>query len=712
MKSVCIITNEIFGPHKNGGIGTSQTFLALLLAQNNYNVTIIYTGSIEHLNVGHWEKWYASASIRFVHFQNSRRRIYPSFFEKSHNLVEFFHNESFDVVILQDWGGDGYGLTAAKRCGYLSSTTFVMWLHSPNVWCMHANEERSGDIDLLYRNEMERAAVENADVIWAPSQYMIDWLCDRGWNIRDRAIVRKLFIPSVSLSEKQPPSTLDTTAVEIKIRKKVLNTLVFFGRLERRKGIEVFCKAINMSSDIQSKIKKIIFIGKPANWSVDEIKMQLQAVRSGIKIEFFTDLNSPDALDLVRRTDGLVVMPSLADNSPCVVYECLQSQIQFISSTNGGMSELIHIDDVPLHVSSPRPDKLAELIRLHLNATRRYIAKSSFNFQDLREEYLQAFADLPSSNSGISLKCADPSLVTVVITHYERPILLIRLLDEFAKQSVSGFKVIVVDDCSRSDAARLVLNQIKKGTYPFSLFVIEKSENAYLGAARNTGLASVETPYVIFFDDDNLPFVTFVEEYLNAITRSDADTVTSLMVGFEGMQPPMEDIYSQPHWGFVPFTMSVSIWMNNFGDAAAIYRADKVRAVGGFHERYGITHEDWGLHLKMSQAGHRKAYIPRPLFWYRGSADSMSRTTNKYANAQVQIDQWMELLPASGSAVVQFILGLGEAIPARAREIHEMRIALENQRITFENGETSARAQLRRLSSILGSSEQVKSSSS
>ena len=43
---VCIVTGEIVGPHKNGGIGTSMTGLAETLASSGLPVTILYTGSV------------------------------------------------------------------------------------------------------------------------------------------------------------------------------------------------------------------------------------------------------------------------------------------------------------------------------------------------------------------------------------------------------------------------------------------------------------------------------------------------------------------------------------------------------------------------------------------------------------------------------------------------------------------------------------------
>src|SRR6185436_20663025 len=66
--SVCIVSNEIIGPHKNGGIGTAMTGLAEHLANIGCRVTILYTGAVfaPHVALGGWKRLYAEIGIEFV----------------------------------------------------------------------------------------------------------------------------------------------------------------------------------------------------------------------------------------------------------------------------------------------------------------------------------------------------------------------------------------------------------------------------------------------------------------------------------------------------------------------------------------------------------------------------------------------------------------------------------------------------------------------
>src|SRR5947208_2569322 len=63
--SVCIVTSELIGPFKNGGIGTAMTGLAEQLARSGCAVTVLYTGVITRRepSVDPWVSRYAVKGI-------------------------------------------------------------------------------------------------------------------------------------------------------------------------------------------------------------------------------------------------------------------------------------------------------------------------------------------------------------------------------------------------------------------------------------------------------------------------------------------------------------------------------------------------------------------------------------------------------------------------------------------------------------------------
>src|SRR3974390_1750961 len=64
----CIISSEVVGPFKNGGIGTHCYYLAQFLSRElHWDIPFLYTGPIETHDEAYWEQWFRrELDIRFV----------------------------------------------------------------------------------------------------------------------------------------------------------------------------------------------------------------------------------------------------------------------------------------------------------------------------------------------------------------------------------------------------------------------------------------------------------------------------------------------------------------------------------------------------------------------------------------------------------------------------------------------------------------------
>lgn len=708
-KRICIVTNEIFGPHKNGGIGTSQTFLALLLSEADFCVDILYTGEIKHRTETHWISWYRARGVGFKSLGDGSLRMLPNFMAQSHNVFEYLLEKSYDIIIFQDWGGHGYATACAKRTGLIEGPTIVTWLHSPQVWLDFANQDRVGSIDHQYRCEMERAAVEMSDVILSPSQYMIDWLKDSGWDL-PHAICLPLYIPNIQLSEDDLVADSNETLQQRKEAKErdssqsPIDEIVFFGRLETRKGIDVFINAIKILLP-HRKIENVTFLGKAATHTFESIKNALGEAIAYANFSHLDNLNSSEAIKYILSRRCLVVVPSLADNSPCTIYECLNNKIPFITTNCGGMIELIDPEDRSKFVCNPKAGDIAKLIGNFLDSTHEPIyPRSRLDADGVKSISIDFFSRLSNHDTirGSTTMLDAAKDVTVVITHYERPHMLDGLLKSLTNQTAKGFQVIIVDDASQSKEAKIKLKELASRSFEFALKILVADENRYLGAARNLGLRHVETKYVVFIDDDNVAMPTMVADYCKAIIVSSADVVTCAMVSFDGnLGVPRSDRKSYDHWGFCPAALSLAAVRNVFGDATAIYRVDAIKEAGGFHEEHGVTHEDWELHLRLSIAGKKYEYLPVPTFWYRGSADSMIRTTNKFKNDERQIRAWRKILPRNAQLVPTLLVGFERSMLALEAENRALRDEIYASKLKHYRDELSATAQLKRISSCL-----------
>ena len=132
----------------------------------------------------------------------------------------------------------------------------------------------------------------------------------------------------------------------------------------------------------------------------------------------------------------LIIMPSLADNSPCVIYECLNHKLRFITTSVGGMSELIAEEDLSHTVTPSAPKQLASFIKEVVSETKMQIApRPRADWQKIADIYVALFSE---EQGPATPACRVNELdvrVTFVVTHYERPRLLSRALEGIEMQT-------------------------------------------------------------------------------------------------------------------------------------------------------------------------------------------------------------------------------------------------------------------------------------
>src|SRR5205823_8488537 len=119
-------------------------------------------------------------------------------------------------------------------CGSaLTDVRMLVKLHSSSQWMREGNGFWPRNEEDLQLDYCERYAFENADVQASPSRYMFEYARSIGWNVRSDARV----IPNPAVSRE------GEAAAEPQRRGSAAASpsrpeLVFFGRLETRKGLE------------------------------------------------------------------------------------------------------------------------------------------------------------------------------------------------------------------------------------------------------------------------------------------------------------------------------------------------------------------------------------------------------------------------------------------------------------------------------------------
>lgn len=106
------------------------------------------------------------------------------------------------------------------------------------------------------------------------------------------------------------------------------------------------------------------------------------------------------------------------------------------------------------------------------------------------------------------------STLSVIVTTYERPDALDRVLESLAHQRLVPLEVIVADDGSKPPTAECIA--LWQRAFPCPLHhVWQPDEGFRAAAARNKALAAAQGDYIVFMDGDCIAPVDFLANHLH-----------------------------------------------------------------------------------------------------------------------------------------------------------------------------------------------------
>ena len=627
IKKVCIVTPDIIGPIKNGGIGTHCYYLANYYASfKDIDVTILFTSPFDVDTESHWRNYYSQRDIDFRHVLEPPVEEITNFgamwaTRRSRYISDFLSNYKFDVIHFQDFQGNGFIPIREKKMGLnYQDTLMTVTMHSPAQWI---REGMNKAVELPFINlkleYIEKYSCENADLLLAPSKHMFDWALANGWKLAEnRQVIPCLYKDDAKVS--LGAGDIDGSH------------LIFFGRLETRKGLAVFCEAVNKltKSDPDHGIRHISFLGKHGQVGVEDSTTYLDRFRaghSGIKCDIISDFDSFKAIKYIKSSRGIVVIPSLLDNFPYTVTEALNEGLPFLASSIGGIPEMVSPDVL----FDPKPDSLAAIM-----ANRQKVvikARKLFSNAESQKKWLTLVEEnerfLPPPEA-VAENDPKPT-VSICIPYYNYGKYLPSLCQALTKTKYENIEVVVVNDGSTDPASRKVFDK-EKEKYESRGWLFLSKENEGIGATRNYAARYAKGEYLIFVDADNIPYPNMVADFVQGMQRSGCDCLTCHFTSFSRVEVPAAR--QIPSYCYTPIGPCLDLgWAENvFGDANFIIKKDVFEKLDGFGIDRDSSWEDWEFLAKLSLSGYQMDVLPRPLVWYRHSEESFSRVTNYYKN--------------------------------------------------------------------------------
>ena len=622
-KRICIATPDILGPIKNGGIGTAYHHLARQLAAWGHEVVIAYVNynAADGAQMADARALYARHGVAFEPVvphpaaESALARI-PA---PGWTLLDWLRarERPFDIVHVPDWHGLGYGALLAKSLGLaFGETHFVVVGHAPSLWATEGSGQlvhAEAELGWLF---MERRSVELADTFISTSVHLIEWMRDAGYALPARAFVWPNAVP---LPDPAPAAA----AARAERDGAPLEEVVFFGRLEPRKGLLLFIDAVDRLVRRGQAPPRVTFLGARSA-RIDGPELIRRAARQWpVVVRTITGAGADEAVAYLARPGRLAVTPSLQENCSLAVLECLQAGIPFVAAAAGGTPELIDPGDhpralVPLDYIA-LGDRLAELAAAPLRALR---PRRGFDcVLDVWRGWHAQAAPFAAAAGRFAARAesaaAETPPVTVCLVHHERPALLRMAAGSALAQDYPNLDAVLVDDGSESPAALAALAEVE-ADFAARGWRVVRQENRYVGAARNTAARAARGEWLLFLDDDNVLFPDAVSRLVRAARFAGADCVPAASIRFTGDGDPRADgaALGTPI-RFLGAARAWSHFSNVVGDTCALVRRDVFEAAGGFTEEYRVGMEDLAFYNRLVRDGRRIEPLPDPVYYYR-----------------------------------------------------------------------------------------------
>ncbi len=614
---ICLVTTEYPGASPSGGIGTHVKILGDLL-KSEHEITVLVVS--ERTNF----KKIKESKIKFISINEIPSRVFSGGtllnYKTSLSIFDWLKQQDFDHVNFADWLGLGFASIQAKETGIaLKQTVLSVTLHGISAWTSGQNSfPKLFDQESNKIHYMETYSVEKADLVISPSEYMKKWILNLG--VIPKKQIKVAVNPMTALDLGTQPSGSDQ-----------ISKIVFLGRIEPRKGIEIFLEALELLEN--KKNAEVAIIGRSlfgyAPIKLDDLRSKF------FSANHFENMNTSEALAMCNNENTLVVIPSLTENCPYVIQEATFLNLRVLSTNVGGIPELIG----PANLVEPSAQEISEKIQSFL-IDKDSIPKS-YSIVDIvsvQDEWLRIFGkDKISSSVEESYNLS----IGVVVAHFNQSNYLRAALASIAAQTYSNYNVVVIDDGSSNEMHSKEFQAIAR-SWKNPKFSFIQQNNHDVGYTRNRGVRELNTKIVCFLDADDLMEPRALEYFVKSISVG-ADIATTHFSIFLDESKAL-DIENNSYGSYEPLgPITNLIWHENvLGGANFAARKEVFEDIGGFTEVRKSNHQDWQFLTRAFLMNKDLRVIPERLLFYRVIDDSMARSRSHLQGTFEVIDAFTE----------------------------------------------------------------------
>lgn len=240
-------------------------------------------------------------------------------------------------------------------------------------------------------------------------------------------------------------------------------------------------------------------------------------------------------------------------------------------------------------------------------------------------------------------------LVSILTPVYDPDETVLReCVESVRDQTWTHWEHVLVDDASPSDHVAPVL--VAAATADRRVVLAPRPANGGIVAASNDALAAAQGEIIVLLDHDDLLDPRALERIVEAFAS--ADDVDYVYTDEDVLIPEgrFADPFYKPDWSPERFRNQM------YTCHLSAFRAELVRAVGGFREGYDGS-QDWDLVLRATERARRVVHVPEVLYhWRVVPASVLSGEDAKpyaYVSARKALEAHVERLGLDADVVEQ-----------------------------------------------------------
>jgi glycosyltransferase involved in cell wall biosynthesis/peptidoglycan/xylan/chitin deacetylase (PgdA/CDA1 family) len=239
---------------------------------------------------------------------------------------------------------------------------------------------------------------------------------------------------------------------------------------------------------------------------------------------------------------------------------------------------------------------------------------------------LEDWADTSAVYSGVAAAARTQDVtISVVIPAHDAASTIDAVLKNLANQTSPSWEALVVDDGSTDRTAEIVQCHAMRD----SRIRLVHQAHGGVAAARNTGRAAAQSPWLLFLDADDRLAETFIDRMQRALRANRGTDGVRCNWAYELADGRTEVVRNvQLDQGQDLFDAAAE--RSPFAIHSCVIRASLVDQVGGFDEGLRVG-EDWDLWQRIGRAGARVVSVPDVLSFYVLHSDSAMRRDSRGA---------------------------------------------------------------------------------